>query len=108
MGGIEKHTNALDARESFQSSLDEVTSDPRPWAAAVWKIADGKIALVKLTTNKFPHGDMLTAVAQLADKFAGQQKASIEVPVPDPLPSANLDSFLKRVFVPGEEKTQGE
>jgi len=104
---VQKHSSPLDAREAFQLSLDETVGSTDQWAAAVWKIADGRITLVRLTTHKFPHGDMLTAVSQLADRFSAQQRASMEdVPVPDPLPPASLDSFLKKVFVPAEEKTQ--
>jgi len=99
----EKHTSSIEARESFQTSLDEVVKDTDQWAAAVWKVADGRITLVKITTHKFPTGDMLTAVSQLANKFSDQQRAVVlDVPVPDPLPPASLDSFLEKVFVPAE------
>ncbi len=66
--GVQKHKTKEEARDYHQEVFDDVAKGSS-WMAAVWQVKDGKIELVKVTTNEFPVGDMLIAVGQLATRL---------------------------------------
>jgi len=88
--------------EVSSKNFDEAmvkAKDAGKWLAAVWEVRDGKIALLNRTSNKFPRGDFLRVVAQLASNFSDEEMAAVvgdqpasQLPaVPEPLPRAVPD-----------------
>jgi len=87
--------NAVDFQE-FDDALAKAKT-VGSFMAAVWMVSDGKVKLLRRSTSKFPRGDFLRAVAQLADlcavDCAGAEKAKNNgaSAVPEPLPRAKPD-----------------
>jgi len=54
-----------EAVEAFEESFREAAGNDTPWMAAVWRVKDGKIELMQVTTRKFPVGDFCGAAGHL-------------------------------------------
>ena len=83
-----EHEGSQVAKRHFDRALDRA-SDGGSWMAAVWCVEDGDIKLVQRTTFKFPTGDFLAAVGQLASNLFEEVKSGGDLPS-DPLPEADL------------------
>ena len=83
----------MNAKDNVISAMNRVSNTSDGWMVAVWSVRDGRIKLVERTTEKFPSGDFLTTVMQLAASLVDEKVrlASAGNPLPnDPLPLAVL------------------
>jgi len=97
----------MSAAENFLKSFEEAQNSGK-WMAAVWVVDDGKITLTNLQTSKFPRGDYLRAVSQLAGLCADDVRAADAekvTPPPEALPPGPLPRAIPDIKVfPSIEK----
>jgi len=81
------HDSNVDAKNHFMESFEKATlEDDGRWMGALWRVKDGKIQLIQLTTHKFPKGDFLAAVAHLSNSlFERIKEVGLTLPT-NPLP----------------------
>ncbi len=91
---MDNHKNADEAREGFLSGFEDAVKNPN-WLAVVFAIEDDKIVMKRLTTNKFPNGDMLKITSMFAKGLAESVDSSGFVEK-DPLPQINLADLVSR------------
>ena len=87
-----QHNTMEDAKNFHLKSLGEALLGDA-WACMVWKVEDGKLHALNLTTWKFPMGDFENAVKLLENKIEELKREEIKV---DPLPLAphlSMDSL---------------
>ena len=97
------HENNAEARHQFVDDFEKVTVDEQ-WMAAVWRIRDGKIECETITTYKFPKGDMVAAIGELARKLHQKEFIPEE---PEPLPTVFPDQWSPNMDKKNVELDQG-
>ena len=83
------HENQSLASHNVTKAMQQACAAGK-WMAAVWKVQDGRLTLVDVTTYRFPVGDFLAAVSQLTSALDHLEDRGGLLPF-DPLPQANLD-----------------
>lgn len=84
-----KHENQMDAERAHEEAFQEASKAER-WMAAVWRVKDGQLEILRCTTWNFPVGDYEIAARQLAGVGEEEKKRTLMVEEPPPLPPMEL------------------
>lgn len=93
MGSIQ-HSTPAEAKQAHDDAMATAVEAGK-WMAVVWRVIDGKLQLVGMTTCDFPNDDKPEATAQLGRLIVEEKEQAQAMAVPIALKPADIPGMVK-------------